>query len=203
MGTLANIIDALRRIGSPTQRTALERQDAFLSNKAGMGRRREVSRSASGSAEALVATIKAIPESIREFDADEMKEVNRNLAMLGQFFDDFLGQRPGSWGPDDLDAAFSAWSVADNRNDCDDEVVVQVLGAAFGDHCVRTLGMKWVVITDKDGSAAAIRGLKKDIRAFPFHSIRKRIAAREHGFFKSVYITLEQALQDPSAGEVE
>lgn len=53
--------------------------------------------------------------------------------------------------------------------------------------------MRWVVITDEDGSAAALRGAKKDYRAFPFHAIRKRIADLEEGFFQPMYVSLEAA----------
>jgi hypothetical protein len=45
----------------------------------------------------------------------------------------------------------------------------------------------------QDGTAAAIRGAKKDYRAFPFHAIWKRIRDRENGFFKPIYISLEEA----------
>jgi hypothetical protein len=70
---------------------------------------------------------------------------------------------------------------------------VQILGASFGQYCADTLEMRWVVITDQDGTAAAIRGAKKDYRAFPFHAIWKRIRDRENGFFKPIYISLEEA----------
>jgi hypothetical protein len=48
------------------------------------------------------------------------------------------------------------------------------------------LDMRRAVITDQDGSAAALRGCRKDYRAFPFHAIWKRIRDREQGFFKPI-----------------
>jgi hypothetical protein len=105
----------------------------------------------------------------------------------------FPGRSPQSWGLDDLDAAFASWAAAADRRGYDDEAIVQILGAAFGQYCARTLDMKWVIIDDQDGSAAALRGASKDYRAFPFHSIWKRIHDGEQGFFKPIYISIEHA----------
>jgi hypothetical protein len=193
MGIVSNILDAIRRVGKPTQRSALSRQDAHLQGKIVRERRREMDRSRSGTTESFVATIEQVPETIRPFSDDEIRAIEENSALLPQFFAVFLGQSSASWGLDELDAAFASWAAATDRAGYDDEAVVDILGAAFGQYCARTLDMRWVVVTDQDGSAAALRGASKDFRAFPFHSIGKRIRDREEGFFKPIYISLEQA----------
>jgi hypothetical protein len=144
-------------------------------------------------AESLRATIDPPQENIRPFDADELRAIDENSALFPEFMRVFLGRFVEAWGLDELDAAFAAWAEALDRRGYDDEAVVQILGAAFGQYCTRTLDMRWVVITDRDGSAAALRGAKKDYRAFPFHAIWKRINDHEKGFFRPVYITLEKA----------
>jgi hypothetical protein len=193
MGLITNIIDAIRRIGSATQRSALERQDAYLHDKIVTDRRREMARSSSGATEVFGATIKPVPEAIRPFDEHEKRAIEENSALLPELFRVFLGHSREIWGPDDLDAAFASWAVSADHGGYDKEAIVQILGAAFGQYCARTLDMRWVVITDRDGNAAALRGAKKDYRALPFHSIRKRIADREQGFFKPIYVSLEEA----------
>lgn len=193
MGVITNILNAIQRVGRPTQRSALARQNAFLDGKVVVDRRREVSRSPSGSTECFVATIEGQPESIRPFNAEETRAIEENSALLPEFFRTFLGRSIDVWGPEDLDAAFSSWAVAADGLGYEDEAVVQILGASFGQYCANTLQMQWVVITDRDGTSAAIRGAKKDYRAFPFHAIWKRIRDRENGFFKPIYITLEEA----------
>jgi Domain of unknown function (DUF3806) len=131
--------------------------------------------------------------TIRPFNEEETRAIDENDALLPEFFRVLLGRAPEVWGPDDFDAAFASWAGAGDLKGYDEETAVQILGAAFGQYCARTLNMHWVVITDEDGSAAALRGIKKDYRAFPFHAIRKRIRDREQGFFKPIYISLEQA----------
>jgi hypothetical protein len=193
MGLITNILDAIRRIGSPTQRSALRRQDAQLEGKIVTDRRREMARSSLGTTEQFVATTGPEPETIRPFNEEETRAIEENSALLPELFRMFVGHSPEVWGPDDLDAAFASWAEAADRRGYDEEAVVQILGAAFGQYCARTLDMRWVVITDQDGSAAALRGTKKDYRAFPFHAIWKRIRDREQGFFKPIYISLEAA----------
>jgi hypothetical protein len=73
----------------------------------------------------------------------------------------FLGHSPEIWGPEDFDAAFASWAADTERRGYDEEAVVQILGAALGRYCELTLDMRWVVITDEDGSAAGLRGAKK------------------------------------------
>jgi hypothetical protein len=193
MGLITNILDAIRRIGSPTQRSALRRQDAQLEGKIVTDRRREMARSSLGTTEQFVATTGPEPETIRPFNEEETRAIEENSALLPELFRMFVGHSPEVWGPDDLDAAFASWAEAADRRGYDEEAVVQILGAAFGQYCARTLDMRWVVITDQDGSAAALRGTKKDYRAFPFHAIWKRIRDREQGFFEPIYISLEAA----------
>jgi hypothetical protein len=193
MGLVTNILDAIRRIGRPTQRSALERQDAYLDGKIVVDRRRQISRSPSGTTEGFVATIEPLSETIRPFDDEEIRAIEENSALFPEFYRTFLGRTLESGGLDDMDAAFESWAEAADRRGYEEEAVVQILGATFGRYCARTLDMKWVVITDQDGSAAALRGAKKDYRAFPFHAIWKRIRHQEKGFFKPIYISLEDA----------
>lgn len=193
MGLITNILDAIRRIGSPTQRSALRRQDAQLDGKIVTDRRRDMARSSLGTTEQFVATTEPVPETIRPFNEEETRAIEENSALLPELFRVFLGHSPDAWGPDDFDAAFASWAEAADRKGYEEEAVVQIIGAAFGQYCARTLDMRWVVITDQNGSAAALRGTRKDYRSFPFHAIWKRIRDREQGFFRPIYISLEEA----------
>jgi hypothetical protein len=56
MGVVTNIIDALRRIGSPSQKAALKRQDAQLEGKEVLERRRVRIDGEFGKANAFIAS---------------------------------------------------------------------------------------------------------------------------------------------------
>lgn len=73
MGLITDILDAIRRIGSPTQRSALKRQDAQLDGKIVTDRRREMARSSLGTTEQFVATTEPVPETIRPFNEEEAR----------------------------------------------------------------------------------------------------------------------------------
>lgn len=132
MALITNIIDAIRRIGSATQRSALKRQDKYLSNKIVTDRRRETARSSSGRTECFVATMEPVPEAIRPFDEEELQAIEENGALLPELFRVFSGHSPEVWGPGDLDAAFGSWAGAADHSGYDAEAIVQILGAAFG-----------------------------------------------------------------------
>lgn len=193
MGVVTNIIDALRRFGSPTQKTAIERQDAQLKGKHVIGRRRHVARSELGHADGFVATTKAEPETVVPLSAEELAPILENAELLGSFLDAFLGRTPSERFLDDLDDAFGAWTLAKEKQGYTNEAVVEIVGAAYGRFCAEQLGMRWIRLTDADGTAVAIQGITKDFRGFPYHVISKRIPVGEYGFFKPIYISLQDA----------
>jgi len=71
--------------------------------------------------------------------------------------------------------------------------VVRLTGAALGELCIRSFGMRWIQLTDSEGTVVALQGREMDFRAFPFHSVSKRIDDGEYGFFRAVFIGIEAA----------
>lgn len=193
MGIVITLIDALRRLGSPTQRTAIERQDEQLKGKRVVGRRQLIARSELGQTMQFVATTKAEPEAVVVLSSEELAPILENAELVGSFLEAFLERAPSEQFLDDLDEAFGNWTAAEEKKGYTNEAVIQIVGAAFGRFCADTLRMRWIAVTDSDGTAIAIQGTTKDFRGFPFHAISKRIPHREYGFFKSIYISLQDA----------
>jgi hypothetical protein len=192
MGVVTSIIEAIRRIGSSSQKSALKRQDEFLFNRSVLERRVEVSASDGKGRQSFVATIDPVPETIRAFDLSELVAIEENASQVPILSRRYLGEELEKPTPDELDAIFAAWAHSPERDVTSDEEIVQILGSAFGKHCVAALDMRWVVITDSDGSAAAIQGVVRDFRGFPFHSIWKRIKDNEQEFFVPIFLSLQK-----------
>jgi len=184
MGVLIDMIEALRRLGSVAQKAALRRQDKYLENKTVINRRRE-----GGS---FVATVAPIPETVVPLSDEELRPILANAELIGQFLSAFgAGRQP--WSLEDLDLAFAAWSQAGDRRGYSNEAVIEITGAAYGQYCIERLDMRWVKVTDADGTAVALQGTKKDFRAFPYHSVSKRIDDSEMSFFGTIYASLAAA----------
>jgi hypothetical protein len=181
MGIVTTIIDALRSIGSPTQRTAIERQDEQLKGKRVIGRRRHIARSELGQTSVFVATTQPEPETVVPLSAAELKPILENAELVVPFLNTFLERNRSERFLDDLDEAFEAWSEANDKRGYTDEAVVEIVGAAFGSFCSENLRMRWIRVSDADGSAIAIQGTAKDFRGFPYHAISKRIPSGEYG----------------------
>jgi hypothetical protein len=202
VGVIFNIIDAIRRIGTSSQRSALRRQDAYLTNKSVVARRVEINASDAGRTQSFVATIEPVPETVRAFVEDELAAIEENAAQVSTLSQRYLEKSLPKATPKDLDDIFNAWAHSTERGAVSDKEVVQILGAAFGQHCASALNMKWVVVTDSDGSAAAIQGIAENFRGFPFHSIWKRIKANEQDFFVPIFASLEkQSAESSEAGQ--
>lgn len=86
-----------------------------------------------------------------------------------------------------MDTIFARWlSDGDEQDRTSDAEVADALGAALGEHLIRSLGMRWVTVSDDDGVARAIRHEAALTMAFPVDSVRKRIESRETDFIVKV-----------------
>jgi len=187
MGVVTNIIDALRRIGSPTQKAALKRQDAQLEGKEVLGRRQENIDGEFGRVHAFTATVTPVEESVVILSADEIHRINENVVYGVQFLEAFGVASGENWTLTDLDSAFEAWVLAIDKLGFTDEAVIELLGAMFGHYCVVQLNMRWIKLSDADGTTLAVEGVNREFRGFPFQTISKRITDSECGFFVPVF----------------
>jgi hypothetical protein len=191
MGVVTSILDALRRVGRPTQKSALQRQDKQLQGKTVLSRSRRIVRTEMGTAESLVARTESVPETVVPLTSDEVRPIAENAALIVNFLRTFHHYGAGAWSLDDLDQSFTAWSNAVDKHGYTDEAVIEIVGAAYGQFCIEMLKMRWVKVTDLDGTVVALQGIEKDFRAFPYDSISKRIADREVGFFRTIFVSLQ------------
>ena len=196
MGVITSILDALRRIGSPTQKSALNRLEASVGGKQVIGRERVQIRDSSGLTESFVATTLPIPETVAILSEEEVGPLKENAQYGLEFLSAFGNQHGAEWDVDDLDRAFAAWQAAGDKSTYTDDYVMEVLGAMFGEYCVKHLDMRWIELTDQEGTTLAIEGTSKEFRGFPYQSIMKRIRDAEHGFFRPIFSYLRQQAVD-------
>ena len=187
MGIVSNIIDALRRIGTPTQRSALKRLDASIEGKEVLGFERLRVPADGGQTDAFVATTLPTEEVVVILSGDEVRPIEENAQYGLEFLAAFGVSKGADWDVEDLDQAFAAWQAASDKGPYTDQYVVEVLGAMFGEYCAARLDMRWIKLTDRDGTTLAIEGIAKEFRGFPYQTIEKRIRDAEHGFFLPVF----------------
>lgn len=184
-------MDAFRKFGSPTQKTAIQRQDEQLQGRSVEDRRIHVACSELGQTPAFVATVERRPETVVSLSEVELAPIHENASLVEAFIATFIGRGTGGEFLDKLDGAFGAWMEAAEKHGYSNDAVVAIAGAAFGKYCAEKLDMRWILLTDEYGASIAIQGRTKDFRAFPYDVISKRIPACEYGFFKPIYITLQ------------
>jgi hypothetical protein len=194
MGTVSNILEALRRIGRPTEKTVLQRQDEQLVGQTVLSRRRRRIEDPLGVAESFIAHVEPSEETVTPLSEEELRPIRHNAALVARFLVSFNVSVGSEWRLEDLDLGFKAWLEASDKLGYSNEAVVEILGAAFGEHCANTLGMRWIRVQDKYGEALGLQGIRRDARGFPFHTVEKRIPVAEYGFLVPVYISLKHSL---------
>ena len=190
MGVITNIVDALRRIGRPTQKSALARQDGYLDGQQVTERWREHFDGPAGPVEAFRATIEPVAETVVVLSDEEVQSITENVTFGVTLLRAFGVDGGDDWTLADLDAAFEAWQRAPDKRGYTDEAVTELLGAMFGYHCTVHLNMRWVTVTDAQGTSLAVEGVEREFRGFPYHTVAKRITDRECGFFVPVFALL-------------
>jgi hypothetical protein len=188
MSAISNIIEAIRRIGSPSEKSALRRQDSQLEGLEVVERGRTVANHDGETATGFRATVEPYPEQVSKLTQAEIDSINISASRATLFFQDFGIDTPDVL--DQLDMAFENWQNASDKLGYAANDTVEILGASFGNYCNATLAMDWASITDQFGVSTAIDGTEVEFRAFPFDSIRKRITDSEYGFFRSIYVVL-------------
>lgn len=83
------------------------------------------------------------------------------------------------------DALLSGWSEAPMESRNDPNVLINVLGTAFGEHLVRRTPMRWVVASDSFGTELAVHDAATDALVYPANAIAKRWTNAEPGSFIS------------------
>lgn len=194
MSRITNIIDAIRRIGSRSQKAALLRQDRQLEGKEVLERGRVVVHHEGEAITGFHAKVEPCPEEVSSLSLTARQELMIYSSKASDLFSDF-GIDPSANFLERLDEAFSSWLHASDRLGYSVSDVVGILGAAFGDYCNESLEMDWVTVSDQYGTSTAIDGGEFEFRAFPFDSIWKRIDDAESGFFASIYAVLAHQKQ--------
>ncbi len=134
-----------------------------------------------------------IPKIARPNDA-ERQWIANNLDATRQMLREF------SEGSDDieltaLDSAFEAWLRQHDADSEDPNPVINAFGIAFGQYLVDHLQLKWVVASDEQGTELAVHGQPGDILVFPPNLVAKRYAARETGFFATLFAEFQQQVE--------
>ena len=185
MSRISNIIDAIRRIGSRSQKSALARQDRQLEGQEVLERGRILVHHEGEAIAGFHATVEPYPEEVSSLSPTACQELAAYSSMISDFFSDF-GVKSSASHLEQLDESFAAWLHASDKLGYSEDSVVKILGSSFGEHCNETLDMQWVNVSDQYGQSTAVDGREFEFRAFPFDSIWKRIDDSECDFFVSI-----------------
>jgi hypothetical protein len=139
----------------------------------------------------------APPESALSPDQMQLQALQEKANAISGFFVAFLGHDPGpGWSVEDLDTAFSNWLRSSDKKYYSKQTVIAITGAAFGSYLITHIGMRWLWITDSNGSAWGVRDSTNTVTGFPHHTVAKRIDASEYGFFRPVYLYLRELARE-------
>jgi hypothetical protein len=146
----------------------------------------------------ITITIEEFPsplneEARRPFEAEENEWLRTSLAAAAE-----LSTRYGSGGaptPADLDKIFSRW-LHETGDKEPPELIIDALGAAFGQFFVDHHGFSWKVVIDQYGTEYAVDHPVGQNTAFPRSSIEKRIESGDEDFLHPIYRTVLQHLEE-------
>ena len=192
-GWLLEIATKLGLVDSPTARSAKARL------RKAIGREPIVRRVKDGAFEVFETAneLPAPPESVLVPSEAQLQALQEKADAISGFFVAFLGHDPGpGWSIDDLDNAFANWLTSSDKKYYSKQTVIAITGAAFGSYLITHIGMRWLWITDSDGSAWAVRDIGNTVTGFPHHTVAKRIDASEFGFFRPVYLYFREMVKE-------
>ena len=185
----------------PGSRSVVQRQEDYLQDEKVKDRRWVKHDTPEGAVNTRVATLDPQAETVTPVDEDTLAGLRQNAEMAFRFVHDHVANFDApTWSLQDLDDAFAAWTAHGDKAACPPQAVEAIVSAAFGEYCVRTLGMQWVSMTDSYGQALAVEGAAsgqkyKDMRTFPFAVVGKRIDSGESHFLVSIFRVLQDGMR--------
>lgn len=194
MGIVTTTIDALRRVGTPTQKSAIQRQDEYVQDRTVINRRSATLRSELGQTSAFVATVTPSEDIVSPLSSEDLVPIQVNADRVESFLAAFSTPTASTFFVERLDEAFAQWITAADQRGYSNDDVIEITGAAFGRFCVDTLDLHWVELVDPHGRSLAVEREGGRVRGFPFEAVAKRIRTHEFGFFKAIYIALQDAV---------
>ena len=88
-----------------------------------------------------------------------------------------------------LDRAFAAWIASEPTETDLINTIINYIGVAFGQALVDGIGLKWIIVTDEQGSDLAVYGFPErgDVLVYPANFVAKRWEHRETEFLVNAY----------------
>lgn len=88
------------------------------------------------------------------------------------------------------DAAYARWLSADQATREDPNLVINRVGAGFGEHLRARLPLRWVVVSDVWGTDLALHGQPGDVVLVPMSMVGKRWSEGVTGFLPELAETV-------------
>ena len=148
-----------------------------------------------GPVSAKVTTINPFPQKVQVLKPGETAKFT-HMADGAVAFVQAYGVNTAHPTLKDCDDAFAVWQESPPPRKYKNEDVVETLGAALGERCAQELGMQWVLVTDKYGKDYAVKAADREVIAFPFSAVQKRIESGESKFLEPIFSSMKGLLQD-------
>ena len=129
-------------------------------------------------------------QKIEPLTAAEKDWIQNQLAAASEFVAAFSpddADKPLTLGA--LDRAFAQWLATGETDSHRINAAINVVGVAFGQSLVEGLGLRWVIVSDEQGTELAVHGLpgKGDVLVFPQNFVAKRWDERATHFLGHSY----------------
>lgn len=175
----------------------------FFKNKMIVGSSTETVHTPDGPIATSVTTVEPYPQAILELTEEELRSIHHDAALASEFISVYT-QSPvaDEWRLEDLESAFAIWTGLGHEKPHSEQAVLDIVGSAFGEHCVQQLAMRWVKVRDEDGTDYAVRSELKEVMAFPYSSVLKRIESEQHTFIVPIFFSVKEQIESQDTEEV-
>jgi len=133
-----------------------------------------------------------VSQSFSNLNVAEMEWIRACLNEAGELAQKYFSMnKAGSLNPAALDRAFGCWlSQWQSRTGAEDpNTIINCIGLAFGQSLVDCLGMRWVVVTDSNGTDMGVcfGEPANRVLVFPTHAVAKRLETKETDFLQKLF----------------
>lgn len=90
-----------------------------------------------------------------------------------------------------LDELIDLWNDDSTRFDVSEPDFINIIGSAFGHYLNKTIGSKWLIVTDEYGTDYTCQIDEIKLSSFPINSVSKAINQKREGSLEDIYLILQ------------
>ncbi|TXN37740.1 hypothetical protein FVB32_05475 [Flagellimonas hymeniacidonis] len=134
--------------------------------------------------------------SLKELTEEQLQLIEKDIEKAKIFAEKYSKVNQGILESKNLDLILNAWKMDLSPEKESEELVVALIGSAFGQNIVDNLDCEWKVLSDEYGTDLTVIHKEYKINGFPYSSVYKAIVEEREKSLDGIELIIKSKIQE-------